>query len=173
MTSLAKIVELGKELGYAGTVLEEFVKEQQAIERDERANDRERAKEEQERLKLEKEKIELELKLENAKRTKPEDSSNGNQDGTQCNAWGSWATKLIPPFDENDVGMFFRAFEKVANQLEWNRESWPVLVQSVFKGRAQLAYASPSGEESQDYERVKAAILTAYYQLVSEVYTIG
>ena len=57
---LAEIVALGKELGYEGPDLTEFVKEQQDKYREDRAKERERIKEE-------KEKLELELKLASVK----------------------------------------------------------------------------------------------------------
>ena len=44
---------------------------------------------------------------------------------------------------------------------------WPVLLQSVLKGKAQETYSSLCEEESFDYERVKMAILKAY-ELVPE-----
>ena len=126
--------------------------------------------EERERMKEEKEKLELEIKLAQIKqRDSSADSSTSS--GNDRQGWSSWTTKLIPHFDEEDVGKFFRSFEKVANQLGWNKESWALLVQSVFKGRAQLAYSSLNDNDSADYDKVKSAVLTAY-EMVPEAYRL-
>ena len=54
-------------------------------------------------------------------------------------------------------------------QLGWQREMWPILVQSVLVGKSQTVYASLSDEESKDYEQLKDAILNAY-ELIPESY---
>ena len=181
MTSIIDLANLGKEIGYEGQELADFIKEQQDNERESRARERERLDKEREKIdmerekiKEEKEKLELELRYANVRRNLGDDiggATAGHAHSGDDISWGSWTTKLIPRFDESDVGMFFRAFEKVASQLEWNKVSWAVLVQSVFKGKAQLAFSSLSDEDSQDYDKVKSAVLTAY-QLVPEAYRL-
>ena len=170
MSSLEKIVELGKELGYEGQDLADFVKEQQANERDDRAAEREKLIDEKEKLDKEKEKLELEIKLAQVKQ-RDRSADSGRSTGDDHHSWAAWTTKLIPHFDEEDVGKFFRSFEKVANQLGWDKENWAVLVQSVFRGRAQLAYSSLNDDDSADYEKVKGAVLNAY-EMVPEAYRL-
>lgn len=47
-------------------------------------------------------------------------------------------------------------------KLKWPKSVWPLLLQCVFTGRAQDAYASLAPESSVDYEKIKAAVLRAY-----------
>ena len=75
--------------------------------------------------------------------------------------------RLVPPFQEK-VAKYFAHFEKVADSLNWPKESW-VLLQSVQVGKAQEIYGSLSVEQSSNYEHVKEAILKAY-ELVPEAY---
>ena len=77
--------------------------------------------------------------------------------------------RLVPPFQEKEVDQYFAHFEKVADSLNWPKESWVLLLQSVLVGKAQEIYGSLSVEQSSDYEHVKEAILKAY-ELVPEAY---
>jgi hypothetical protein len=77
--------------------------------------------------------------------------------------------RLVPPFDETEVDKYFQHFEKVAESLKWPKEFWPLLLQSVIKGKAQQAYSALSIEEAGNYVTVKEAILKAY-ELVPEAY---
>ena len=71
--------------------------------------------------------------------------------------------RLVPPFQEKEVDKYFAHFEKVADSLNWPKESW------VLVGKAQEIYGSLSIEQSSNYEHVKEAILKAY-ELVPEAY---
>ena len=77
--------------------------------------------------------------------------------------------RLVPPFQEKEVDKYFAHFEKVADSLDWPKESWVLLLQSVLVGKAQEIYGSLSVEQSSNYEHVKEAILKAY-ELVPEAY---
>ena len=76
--------------------------------------------------------------------------------------------KLLPKFDEKYVDQFFVQFEKLAEQCKWPTDSWVLLIQTAFIGRAQVVYASLDKEES-DYEVIKSEILKAY-ELVPEAH---
>ena len=76
--------------------------------------------------------------------------------------------RLVPPFQEK-VDKYFAHFEKVADSLNWPKESWVLLLQSVLVGKAQEIYGSLSVEQSSNCEHVKEAILKAY-ELVPEAY---
>ena len=76
---------------------------------------------------------------------------------------------LVPKFHEQEVDVFFLAFEKVANSLKWPSEYWSLLAQSAFAGRAQEIYAALDEEKSADYQIVKRVVLGAY-ELVPESY---
>ena len=77
--------------------------------------------------------------------------------------------RLVPPFQEKEVDKYFAHFEKVADSLNWPKESWVLLLKSVLVGKAQEIYGSLSVEQSSNYEHVKEAILKAY-ELVTEAY---
>ena len=70
--------------------------------------------------------------------------------------------RLVPPFQEKEVDKYFAHFEKVVDSLNWPKESWVLLLQSVLVGKAQEIYGSLSVEQSSNYEHVKEAILKAY-----------
>ena len=53
--------------------------------------------------------------------------------------------------------------------MNWPKESWVLLLQSVLVGKAHKIYGSLSVEQSSNYEHVKEAILKAY-ELVPEAY---
>ena len=70
------------------------------------------------------------------------------------------AERMVPQFNEEEVDVFFDAFERVAKELEWPRERWALLVQRALKGKAQHAFAAL--DTAMDYEALKAAVLAAY-----------
>ena len=77
--------------------------------------------------------------------------------------------RLMPPFQEKEVDKYFVHFEKGADSVNWPKESWVLLLQSVLVGKVQEIYGSLSVEQSSNYEHVKEAILKAY-ELVSKAY---
>ena len=77
--------------------------------------------------------------------------------------------RLVPPFQEKEIDKYFAHFEKVADSLNWPKDSWVLLLQSVLVGKAQEIYRSLSVEQSSNYEHVKEAILKAY-ERVPEAY---
>ena len=68
----------------------------------------------------------------------------------------------MPPSQEKEVDKYFAHFEKVADSLNWPKESWVLLLQNVLVGKAQEIYGSLSVEQSSNYEHVKEAIFKAY-----------
>ncbi|XP_060949305.1 uncharacterized protein LOC133026426 [Limanda limanda] len=58
---------------------------------------------------------------------------------------------------------------KNSETLEWPRQFWPLLLQCVFTGKAQDAYASLESGMSLNYDHVKEAVLRAY-ELMPEEY---
>ena len=124
-------------------------------------------KERQERLAFEKQKFEKELEakmaLEQAKLDKHgSSSSSGKFDATKN-------IRLVPKFQETEVDKYFLHFEKIAESLKWPKESWTLLLQSVFIGKAREIYSSLSIEQCHSYDVVKKAVLKAY-ELVPEAY---
>ncbi|XP_069170840.1 uncharacterized protein [Procambarus clarkii] len=76
---------------------------------------------------------------------------------------------MVPKFNEKEVSKSFAALEKVAASLEWPKENWAIMIQSVLTGKAQIAYSTLSLDDSCDYDKVKKVVLMAY-QLVPEAY---
>ena len=74
-----------------------------------------------------------------------------------------------PPFKKRRLINILLILKKVADSLNWNKESWVLLLQSVLVGKVQEIYGSLSVEQSSNYEHVKEAILKAY-ELVHEAY---
>ena len=77
--------------------------------------------------------------------------------------------RFVPPFQEKEVNKYFLHFEKVATILEWSKEVWTLLLQSILVGKARKVYSSLSVEQSAQYELVKSTILKVY-ELVPEAY---
>ena len=74
----------------------------------------------------------------------------------------------VPPFNASKVDKYFQHFERVAQHLRWPTSQWPLLLQSVLKGKAQEAYTAFPISECVNYDCVKNAILKAY-ELVPEL----
>ena len=77
--------------------------------------------------------------------------------------------RLVPPFQEKEVDKYFLHFEKVAENLNWPKEHWTLLLQSVWIGKAREIYTQLGVEQSHHYETVKELILKGY-ELVPEAY---
>ena len=75
----------------------------------------------------------------------------------------------VPPFNESKVDKYFQHFERVAQNLKWPTDQWPLLLQSVLKGKTQEAYTALPISECVEYNYVKNAILKAY-ELIPEAY---
>ncbi|KAJ8342046.1 hypothetical protein SKAU_G00319740 [Synaphobranchus kaupii] len=72
------------------------------------------------------------------------------------------AISLMAKFSEEGIDTFFDAFEVVARECDWPEAKWPLLVQSVLKGKAQVAFAALDPRMGLEYESLKMAVLTAY-----------
>ena len=77
--------------------------------------------------------------------------------------------RLVPPFQEKEVDKYFLHFEKVTENLNWPKEHWTLLLQSVLIGKAREIYTQLGVEQSHHYETVKELILKGY-ELVPEAY---
>ena len=77
--------------------------------------------------------------------------------------------RLVPQFQEKEVDKYFVHFEKVAENLNWPKEHWTLLLQSVLIGKAREIYIQLGVEQSHHYETVKELILKGY-ELVPEAY---
>ena len=77
--------------------------------------------------------------------------------------------RLVPEFQEKEVDKYFVHFEKIASSMEWPKAYWAIMVQGKFVNKASDAYSALPLEDSNDYDKVKQAVLKAY-QLVPEAY---
>ena len=67
-----------------------------------------------------------------------------------------------------EVDKYFQHFKRVAQNLRWPTKLWPLLLQSVLKGKSQREYTALPISDCVDYNGVKNAILKPYF--VPEVY---
>ena len=75
--------------------------------------------------------------------------------------------RLVPPFQEKEIDKYFVHFEKVAENLNWPKEHWTLLLQIVLIGKAREIYTQLGVEQSHHYETVKELILKGH-ELVPE-----
>jgi len=77
--------------------------------------------------------------------------------------------RFVPPFQEKEVDKYFLHFEKIATSVDWPKDVWTLLLQSVLTGKAREIYSALSVEQSSMYDTVKSTIMKAY-ELVPEAY---
>lgn len=73
--------------------------------------------------------------------------------------------RLVPKFSESDPDSFFLLFERVADARNWPAAARALMLQCVLTGKAQEAYSAVTAADSQDYAKVKAAVLKAYERI--------
>ena len=104
-------------------------------------------KEREDRLAMEKEvelkEIEARVRMEKDKFEKQ--GSSGASSHSGFNATKN--IRLVPKFEGKEVDKYFLHFEKIAESLKWPNESWTLLLQSVFVGKAREIYSSLSIEQ--------------------------
>lgn len=127
--------------------------------------EREKVQTEERKILAEKEKLALELELAKFKSQNPDFHTDRRslQDGVHERKEFdvSRNSRLIPKFEEDDPESFFMQFEKLANTLQWPREYWTILIQTVLVGKARKVYGALTGEECKDYDKVKDTVLQA------------
>ena len=146
-------------------------REREEREREEREKEREREREEREkerereREEREKER-EFQLKM---REIEMQERANQSKQKIEYNFDVTKHIRLVPPFQEKEVDKYFLHFEKVAENLNWPKEHWTLLLQSVLIGKAREIYTQLGIEQSHHYETVKELILKGY-ELVPEAY---
>ena len=141
-------------------------RESEREQREEREKEREREREKEEREEREKER-EFQLRMREI-----EMQERANQTKQKKNEYNFDVTKhvrLVLPFQEKEVDKYFLHFEKVAENLNWPKEQWTLLLQSVLIGKAREIYTQLGVEQSHHYETVKELILKGY-ELAPEAY---
>ena len=103
-------------------------------------------KEREDRLAMEKEiklkEIEARVQMEKDKLEKQGSSGASSHSGFDATK----NIRLVPKFEGKEVDKYFLHFEKIAESLKWPKESWTLLLQSVFTGKAREIYSSLSIE---------------------------
>ena len=126
----------------------------------------------QARIELERNKMELEkAKIQQETMLREVDLARRGREGSHDSFEVTKQARLVPKFEEANVGEYFAHFERTALNLEWPRECWSMLLQTVLTGKAQRAYATLPTENCADYELVKTAVLKSF-ELVPEAYHI-
>ena len=151
-------------------------REREREEREEREKEREREREEREREEREKERErereerekerEFQLRM---REIEMQERANQPKQKIEYNFDVTKHIRLVPPFQEKEVDKYFLHFEKVAENLNWPKEHWTLLLQSVLIGKAHEIYTQLGVEQSHHYETVKELILKGY-ELVPEAY---
>ena len=144
-------------------------REREKREREEREKEREREREEREK---EREREEREKEREFQLRMREiemQERANQPKQKTEYNFDVTKHIRSVPPFQEKEVDKYFLHFEKVAENLNWPKEHWTLLLQSVLIGKAREIYTQLGVEQSHHYETVKELILKCY-ELVPEAY---
>ena len=157
-------------------------REREREEREEREKERERERE-REREKKGKEKREREGKRKGKRREREkerefqlrmreiemQERANQPKQKIEYNFDVTKHIRLVPPFQEKEIDKYFLHFEKVAENLNWPKEHWTLLLQSVLIGKAREIYTQLGVEQSHHYETVKELFLKGY-ELVPEAY---
>ncbi|XP_033112962.1 uncharacterized protein LOC117113663 [Anneissia japonica] len=182
-----KLTEAGKELGYVGKPLQDYVRElresileRQEKERLERAAERElkiEAAVQMERLeqvKVEKEKQEIEklkLKMELLKAEREGGFNSSGESGAFANVGDnvpqlkcSMKNLKIPTFDEvkDKMDVYLMRYERYAIAMNWPREYWAIQLAPLLSGRALLVYTTIEIEFAHNYEILKRELLRVY-----------
>ncbi|XP_072169909.1 uncharacterized protein [Diadema setosum] len=124
---------------------------------------------EEARMQFELEKMRMQVRLAELENAKLEIE----RKGTNAGSFGlDGGIRRMPMYKEGeDVDVFLRAFEKMAQLNEWPREVWALQLAPLLAGRAREAYSRLSLESSRVYDEVKLAILRRY-DLTPEAYRV-
>ena len=142
-----------------------FQTRQLEIQEREKEREREREREREEREEGEKER-EFQLRM---REIEMQERANQPKQKIEYNFDVTKHIRLVPPFQEIEIDKYFLHLEKVAKNLNWPKEHWTFLLQSVLIGKAREIHTQLAVEQSHHYETVKELILKGY-ELVPEAY---
>ncbi|KAL3999724.1 growth arrest and DNA-damage-inducible protein [Sarotherodon galilaeus] len=77
--------------------------------------------------------------------------------------------KLFPLSPEDDIEHFLTTFERMANVCRWPRDEWAIRLVPLLTGKARTAYILMDVTDSENYDKVKEAIL-AKYEITADTY---
>ncbi len=188
MTSVQELTAVGKDMGLTGTALVDFVKEQQAMAREERAAQRaleqerlafeEKEKEkvreaerEAQRLRFELEKEKLRVKAElgtaesgsrHSSIHEEEGESFDNPHNRTPRSYKFKGPKMTPFDDKDEMDSYLHRFEQYATIHQWEASSWAVYLAALLRGKALDVYARLPTDQSNNYDVLKDALLRRY-----------
>ena len=176
MEKLKELREYGESLGYEGESLQQFIKEQQVVWRDERQAERERQREQDEynlklqQVRLGNEKFEQELRVKELEHAHQMDILNKEKElsvgggGSFVGSTARPCVPKIPAFDESrdEMDSYLRRFERYAIAQKWPSDNWATNLSALLKGKALDVYALMPSEQSLDYHALKTALLKRY-----------
>ena len=157
----------------------EMLEIQKQMEKDRNEQENQRLEKENKKLEIqkqmEKDRLdhELELKKLDAEKEKEIELKKLEKEKEGNKHWSGFDptkyVKFVPKFQEIEVDKFFLHFEKIATNLKWPKEVWTLLLQSSLTGKAREIFTSISMTDSNDYDKLKEAVLKAY-EMVPEHY---
>ncbi|XP_069138991.1 uncharacterized protein [Argopecten irradians] len=176
MTTLKELIDIGTDMGLKGTSLAEFVRDEQARERDQRQHEREEARAEAERAhellvlkenrQLEKEREERAIQehLRKCELLSLQEKQSVRTDSLSQSLPSTRGPKL-PSFDDERDSMdsYLQRFERFATTQKWDKAtSWASNLSVLLKGRALDVFSRLPVDQSLDYEVLKTALLKRF-----------
>ena len=165
-----------EDIGFEWKDILEYVKEQQKLDREERAawrEDRKRADESEEKKRADEIKIQL-AKIQADKELALKEMELQEQ-ARQAQVTASSATtppprnkdakspKLPSFIDEKDeLDSYLLRFERYAENASWEKDTWAIKLSALLTGRAMDVYTRMSDADASDYDKLKKALLTRY-----------
>ncbi|XP_050030532.2 uncharacterized protein [Dermacentor andersoni] len=167
-----RFVAVGKQLGLEGTALQQFLREERAVQRERLKEQEQRKREDDERDKARSDRrlleIEKELELLRAK-SDCASSSGGSEslpNGSPVRAQfaGVSPQRLLAPFNENadDLDAYLTRFERVAEAHGWASEQWATALSTCLTGEALSVFGRMPASEALSYDKVKRALLRSF-----------
>ena len=172
-----------EDIGFEGKDILEYVKEQQKLDREERAawrEDRKRADESEEKKRADEIKIQIaqieaakeQAKIEAEKELALKElelKAQQSQAGASLAATPPPRNKdakspKLPSFvDEKDeLDSYLLRFERYAENASWEKDTWAIKLSALLTGRAMDVYTRMSDADASDYDKLKKALLTRY-----------
>ncbi|KAK3888857.1 hypothetical protein Pcinc_007123 [Petrolisthes cinctipes] len=180
MSDLHSVLALGRELGYEGSELQNFVDTERAYQekveaqvRRDRYEQREHEKEQREyelqRQERESRNLAQQLEILQFHQSQPNRSSEEGEERTDTQPGQRFPEVKVkdltlPHFDSNkdDLDAYLRRFELFAIAAGWDRQTWAVILSSHLQGVALDVYSRLSQQEAEQYDVVKAALLDRF-----------
>ena len=181
-----------EDIGFEGKDIVEYVKEQQKLDREERAawrEERKRADEAEEKRRADeirfaqieaaKEQAKIEAAKEQAKLEAEKELKIREMEfqAQQAQVTASASLAATPPprnkdakspklpsfIDEKDeLDSYLLRFERYAENASWEKDTWAIKLSALLTGRAMDVYTRMSDADASDYDKLKKALLTRY-----------